>query len=84
MPLRFEDLTQDGRLVLEALPNALGAIAWRAALPRDPFVRTCRDRGIVAILTRFVVRAFPGPFAVSAKLEARGGHGSCWPTTTPV
>jgi hypothetical protein len=74
VPLRFEDLTQDGRLVLEALPNALGAIAWRAALPRDPFIRTCRDKGIVAILTRFVVRALPGPFAANAKLEARGGH----------
>src|SRR5271154_1052612 len=74
VPLRFEDLTQDGRLVLEALPNALGAIAWRAALPRDPFVRTCFDKGIVAILTRFVVRALPGPFAANAKLEARGSH----------
>jgi hypothetical protein len=74
LPLRFEDLTQDGRLVLEALPNALGAIAWRESLPRDPFIRTCREKGIVAILTRFVVQAFPGPFAASAKLEARGGH----------
>jgi hypothetical protein len=74
LPLRFEDLTQDGRLVLEALPNALGSIAWRSALPRDPFIRTCFDKGIVAILTRFVVHALPGPFAASAKLEARGGH----------
>ncbi len=74
VPLRFEDLTQDGRLVLEALPNALGAIAWRSALPRDPFVRTCADKGIVAILTRFVVRALPGPFAARATLEASGAH----------
>jgi hypothetical protein len=74
VPLRFEDLTQDGRLVLEALPNALGAIAWRAALPRDPFIRTCLDKGIVAILTRFVVRALPGPFAATARLEALGSH----------
>jgi len=74
VPLRFEDLTQDGRLVLEALPNALGAIAWRAALPRDPFIRTCFDKGIVAILTRFVVRALPGPFAATARLEALGSH----------
>jgi hypothetical protein len=74
LPLRFEDLTQDGRLVLEAIPNALGAIAWRSALPRDPFIRTCLDKGIVAILTRFVIRAFPGPFSASAKLEARGSH----------
>ncbi len=74
LPLRFEDLTQDGRLVLEALPNALGALAWRGALPRDPFIRAAHERGIVAILTRFVVHAKPGPFAASAQLEARGGH----------
>jgi len=74
LPLRFEDLTQDGRLVLEALPNALGAIAWRGALPRDPFIRACGAQGIVAILTRFVIQAHPGPFAASAQLEAGGGH----------
>src|SRR5258708_14063002 len=74
VPLRFEDLTQDGRLVLEALPNALSAIAWRGELPRDPFVRAARDRNMVAILTRFVIRASPGPFPASAPLETRGGH----------
>src|SRR5208283_4966736 len=74
LALRFEDLTQDGRLVLEALPNALGPLAWRGALPRDPFIRASRERGIVAILTRFVVRAYPGPFSATAQLEARGGH----------
>jgi hypothetical protein len=30
--LRFEDVTQDGRLVLESLPTALGPTVWRAFL----------------------------------------------------
>jgi hypothetical protein len=30
--LRFEDVTRDGRLVLESLPSALGPTVWRAFL----------------------------------------------------
>jgi hypothetical protein len=67
-------LTQDGRLVLEALPNALGSVVWGEALPRDPFVRAAFEKGLVAILTRFVVQATPGPFSATAKLEVEARH----------
>ncbi len=33
--LRYEDVSQDGRLLLEVLPNALGAAVWSAQLERD-------------------------------------------------
>lgn len=58
--LRFEDVTQDGRLVLEALPQALAPV-WRL-LARDPSFRVFREHGIAAILTRLVLEGAGGPF----------------------
>jgi acyl-CoA thioesterase FadM len=69
--LRFEDVTQDGRLVLEALPNALGTTVWRGMLTHDPFARHCFENGIVPILTRFRLQGTPGPFSAHAQLEAQ-------------
>jgi acyl-CoA thioesterase FadM len=69
--LRFEDVTQDGRLVLEALPNALATTVWRGMLTRDPFARACMESGIVPILTRFRLHGTPGPFSAHAQLEAQ-------------
>ncbi len=70
--LRYEDITQDGRLVLEALPNALGAAIWSAQLARDPLARACFAQGIVPILTRFVMEGTPGPFSASVPVSASG------------
>ena len=36
VPIRFEDVTQDGRFVLEALPNAIGPAIWRGILTKRP------------------------------------------------
>jgi hypothetical protein len=70
--LRFEDVTQDGRLVLEALPNALGPTVWRGILAADPATRACVAQGIVPILARFVLEGRPGPFSANEPVEAEG------------
>lgn len=70
--LRFEDVTQDGRLVLEALPNALGPTVWRGILAADPATRACVAQGIVPILSRFVLEGRPGPFSANEPVEAEG------------
>jgi acyl-CoA thioesterase FadM len=70
--LRFEDVTQDGRLVLEALPNALGPTVWRGILNRDPTSAATFAQGIVPILSRFVLEGGPGPFSANAPFEAEG------------
>ncbi|MGH7294760.1 MAG: hypothetical protein ACRELB_07505 [Polyangiaceae bacterium] len=70
--LRFEDVTQDGRLVLEALPNALGPAIWRAILAQDPASKATFAAGIVPILSRFVLDGAPGPFSANAPVEAEG------------
>jgi Acyl-ACP thioesterase C-terminal domain len=76
--LRFEDVTQDGRLALEALPNAFGTVLWREILPSHPVVRQCLERGIVAILTRFVLEGTPGPFSGLSTLEAEAQVRVAW------
>jgi hypothetical protein len=69
---RFEDVTQDGRLVLEAIPNALGPAVWRAIIGRDPAARELFARGIVPVLSRFVIEGEPGPLSANAAIEAEG------------
>jgi hypothetical protein len=70
--LRFEDVTQDGRLVLEAIPNALGPAVWRAIVGRDPSALQLFARGIVPVLSRFVIEGEPGPLSANAAVEAEG------------
>jgi hypothetical protein len=70
--LRFEDVTQDGRLVLEALPNALGPTVWRGLLAHDPMPPRFFEQGIVPILSRFVLEGHSGPLSANAAIEAQG------------
>jgi hypothetical protein len=72
VPLRFEDVTQDGRLVLEALPNAIGPTVFRGILRNDPGWRALFRSGIVPVLTRFLLEGTPGPFSAEGKVEAEG------------
>jgi acyl-CoA thioesterase FadM len=72
MPLRFEDVTQDGRLVLEALPNAIGPTAFRGILMKDPGALAFFRNGMVPVLTRFLLEGTPGPFSAEGKVEAEG------------
>jgi hypothetical protein len=72
--LRFEDVTQDGRLVLESLPTALGPTVWRAFLENDPGVRACYANGVFPILSRLVLEGTAGPFSANGKVEAEGSY----------
>jgi len=38
LTLRYEDVTQDGRMRLELLSHAIGAAVWRGALRRHPIL----------------------------------------------
>jgi len=70
--LRYEDVSQDGRLLLEVMPNALGAAVWSAQLARDSVAQACIASGVVPILTRFVIEGAPGPFGVATPLGVTG------------
>ncbi|HXN30890.1 MAG TPA: hypothetical protein VN894_03470 [Polyangiaceae bacterium] len=72
VPLRFEDVAQDGRLVLEALPTALATTVWRGLLSGSDASRALGAQGIVPILARLRMEGTPGPFSASASVEAEG------------
>jgi hypothetical protein len=67
--LRYEDVSQDGRLVVEACPEALGAV-WRhlAKRPLPAFSYT----GVVPILSRVCVVIGDGPISAYGPAEADG------------
>jgi hypothetical protein len=68
--LRYEDVAQDGRVVLGALPSALGVV-WREIAQRSPS-RGVRDAGIVPLLARLTIAGGAGPVSVLEPLRARG------------
>ena len=72
--LRYEDVTRDGRIALNALPNGVGEAVWRASLAHHPARESLRRQGVVPILSRFVIQGSPGPFSVDPSLEAHGRY----------
>jgi hypothetical protein len=72
VPVRFEDVTQDGRFVLEALPNAVGPAIWQAIIQKDPGFIALFNNGLLPMLTRFELEGTAGPFSAHATVEAEG------------
>jgi acyl-CoA thioesterase FadM len=72
VPIRFEDVTQDGRFVLEALPNAIGPTIWRGILTKNQSFISLLNAGVLPMLTRFVLEGTAGPFSANATVEAEG------------
>lgn len=69
---RYEDVAQDGRLTVLALPPAIGASVWRPILTGHAGMRAANRQGIVPILTRLHVMALPTLTRVDRSLH---GHG---------
>jgi len=72
VPLRFEDVAQDGRLVLESLPTALATTVWRGLLSGSDVERALTGRGILPILSRLRMQGTAGPFSSNASVQAEG------------
>jgi hypothetical protein len=72
LPFRYEDIAQDGRVMLGALSPALGAVIWTKVLAHHPASRELHRAGIVPILTRLVAEGFPGPFSVNSVATVTG------------
>ncbi|APR87467.1 hypothetical protein A7982_12816 [Minicystis rosea] len=68
--LRYEDISQDGRLLVEALPTALGEI-WRRL---DDAQRASfgSERGVLPILSRVIVENGEGPISVGGPTTTEG------------
>ncbi len=72
VPLRYEDITQDGRLRLESFSTALGETVWKKLLGKHAGNAALREQGIVPILTRYLAEGTAGPFAMAPTISAEG------------
>jgi hypothetical protein len=68
--VRYEDVTQDGRVSLLALPQSLGVV-WRDLAER-PYAARFRETGVVPLLTRLCVEGGDGPVSVRNPLAVEG------------
>lgn len=71
---RYEDITQDGRVVLTSLMPGVGFAVWRELLSKMPALETFRTQGILPILRRLVICEGPGagPFSVHVPFSFEG------------
>lgn len=68
--VRYEDIAQDGRVRLEAIPQGVGFSAWRKLLRDTPLPELAKRAHIAAIPSRFFIQTFGGPVSVRNHLEA--------------
>jgi hypothetical protein len=71
--VRYQDISQDGKLNLWALPHAIGEVVWQHLLVHQPLYRAIQRAGIVPILTRMVMQGGGGPISVRRTMDAEGG-----------
>jgi hypothetical protein len=77
--LRYEDIAQDGRVLLGALPHSVGLVVWQQLLEKHEGARAATKAGLIPILTRFVVEGEETTLSVRKPVEFSGcfafGHG---------
>jgi hypothetical protein len=76
VPLRYEDISQDGRVKLLTLPHTSGPTVWQQALRPSAIVQA-QHAGVVPILTRLVMEGGGGPVSVRKPLEVTGCYALC-------
>ena len=70
--LRYEDVTQDGRLIPVAAPSALSGL-WREVLVNHAGHLNAIKAGIIPILTRLTINTLEQPIRVDRLTESRTG-----------
>ncbi len=68
---RYEDITQDGRLVLTSMMQGIGASVWRA-MSKQIAPEAFAKEGILPILRRLVIVGEGGPASVNLPVEYEG------------
>jgi len=70
--LRYEDLNQDGRLRVIAVPECLARTVWSQLIGPSRVYRKLTKGGIVPVLTRLSVAGGEGPLSVNNPVMATG------------
>lgn len=71
LSVRYEDVSQGGKLLLDAMPVVLGPSAWQAVHAHGTSMALGAD-GIIPILSRFVLEGGAGPLSVWRPVEGDG------------
>src|SRR5262249_28332220 len=71
-PVRYEDVSEDGRIRLTSLSHFLGLALWQNAVANNGPSRTAARQGIVPVLTRLAFEGGSGPHSVRRPGEGRG------------
>jgi hypothetical protein len=71
-PVRYEDVTEDGRVLLTALPHHMGLAVFQTLLVKSAAARAHAHLGIVPILSRLVIESGGGPISVRKPVTAAG------------
>jgi hypothetical protein len=69
---RYEDVTQDGRLIPLAVPPVLSGL-WRAVLVNHPGAKNALAQGVIPILTRMTITTTDQPVRIDRPYESRAG-----------
>lgn len=69
--LRYEDIGQNGKLLLDAMPVVLGPSVWRAVWQQGATAALAAE-GVLPILSRFVIEGGEGPLSVMSAIEGEG------------
>ena len=72
--LRFEDVSQDGRVTLLGTTPSITTAIWRGLLTDDPWARSVLASGIVPILTRLVLTGGDGPITPTRPIMVHGRY----------
>ncbi len=70
--LRYEDVTQDGRLMPIAVPPAMGGL-WRSVLVKHPGAAAAARSGILPILTRMTIASLDTRIRVDRPVQSQAG-----------
>lgn len=70
--LRYEDCTQDGRLMPIAVTPSLGPL-WQQVITRHPGSRNSIAAGVIPILTRITLESYDQPIRIDRPIEIRAG-----------
>ena len=71
---RYEDASQDGRLLLPSLAFGLGESVWSKLINPHPAAPFMWKQGLIPILSRLVLEGTPGPFNPTRAMQAEGSY----------
>jgi hypothetical protein len=70
--MRYEDLTQDGRLMPIAIPSTMSGL-WRTILVKHAGARNAQSTGVIPLLTRLTIHSRDIAVRLNKPLEVRSG-----------